>query len=150
VANFFNLVKLQPYFLGPSSYALGEQSVANVFIESIGYTAQQKALENLDKATVAKARLLVRYLGQSGADGKIQAQMILPYKIHALIDWSAAADILEFMLEKAAENDAPMSDYLSQVVDVQPQPSSRHQHPILFHVQPQYQEKGKDLVSLLS
>jgi hypothetical protein len=76
--------------------------------------------------------------------------MIPPYKIHALVNWSAAADILEFMLEKAAENDAPMTDCLSQVVDAQPQPSSWHQHPILLSIPPQYQEKGKDLVSLPS
>ncbi|KAF4436966.1 hypothetical protein F53441_13148 [Fusarium austroafricanum] len=111
VANFVDIVKLQPYFLGSKS--------------------QQKTLENLDDVMVVKAGLLVFGLGDSGADGKIQAQTFPPYKIYALVNWAAAADILTTLLEKAADNDAPMSDHLSQIANVHPEPSSWHQHPIL-------------------
>ncbi|KAG4259283.1 hypothetical protein FPRO03_12959 [Fusarium proliferatum] len=125
VANFFDIVKLQPYFLGSKS--------------------QQKTVENLDIATVVKAGLLVFGLSGSGADGKIQAQTFPPYKTYALVNWAAAANILTSLLEKATDNDAPMFDHLSQVANVQPEPSSWHEHPILVPVPPQYQEKGKDL-----
>ncbi|KAM5515602.1 hypothetical protein FOXYSP1_02553 [Fusarium oxysporum f. sp. phaseoli] len=125
VANFFDIVKLQPYFLGSKS--------------------QQKTVENLDIVTVVKAGLLVFALGGSGADGKIQAQTFPPYKTYALVNWAAAANILTSLLEKATDNDATMFDHLSQVADVQPEPSSWHEHPILLPVPPQYQEKGKDL-----
>lgn len=98
-----------------------------------------------------KAGLLVCDLGQSGANGKIQSQTLnLPYKTYALVNWIAAANVLKSMLEKAADNDAPMSDHLSQIADVQLEPSSWHQHPILIHNPPRYREKGEDLVSLLS
>ncbi|KAF5638960.1 uncharacterized protein FTJAE_5031 [Fusarium tjaetaba] len=125
VANFFDIVKLQPYFLGSKS--------------------QQKTVENLDIATVVKAGLLVSALGGSGADGKIQAQTFPPHKTYALVNWAAAANILTTLLEKTTDNDAPMFDHLSQVADVQPEPSSWHEHPILVPVPSQYQEKGKDL-----
>ncbi|KAH7235480.1 hypothetical protein BKA59DRAFT_532877 [Fusarium tricinctum] len=132
VANFLDIVKLQPYFLGPSPYALGSP-------------AQQKTLEHLDKLTVVDAALLVHCLGQGGADGKIQAQTFPPYKTYALVNWAAAADILESMLEKTADDGTPMSDHLSQIAVVQPEPSSWHQRPIVVPIPPQYQEKGKDL-----
>ncbi|KAH6957282.1 hypothetical protein DER45DRAFT_307318 [Fusarium avenaceum] len=125
VANFLDIVKLQPYFLGS--------------------LAQQKTLENLDKVTIAEAGLLMCRLGQSGADTGIQAQTFPPYKIYALVNWVAAADILASMLEKAADDGAPMSDHLSKIADVHPEPSSWHQHPILLPIPPQYQEKGENL-----
>ncbi|KIL92286.1 hypothetical protein FAVG1_04695 [Fusarium avenaceum] len=145
VANFLDIVKLQPYFLGPLAYPLGEQAVANTFYELIGSLAQQKTLENLDKVTIAEAGLLMCRLGQSGADTGIQAQTFPPYKIYALVNWVAAADILASMLEKAADDGAPMSDHLSKIADVHPEPSSWHQHPILLPIPPQYQEKGENL-----
>lgn len=148
VANFFDLVKLQPYFLGPSSYALGKQSVTNIFNELIGSSALQKAIENLDIDTVVKAGNLV--IAQSGAVAEIQAQMFPTGKTYALVNWVAAANILTSLLEKSADNDAPMSDHLSQIANVQPEPSFWHQHPIFAHVPPQYQDKWNDLVSLLS
>ncbi|KAI6750409.1 hypothetical protein HG530_014690 [Fusarium avenaceum] len=125
VANFLDIVKLQPYFRGS--------------------TALQKTLENLDNDTVVKAGLLVLYLGHNGADGIIQARTFPPYKTYALVNWAAAADILVSMLEKAADDGAPMSDHLSKIADVQPGPSSWHQHPIIVPVPPQYQEKGENM-----
>ncbi|KAH7179870.1 uncharacterized protein B0J16DRAFT_403176 [Fusarium flagelliforme] len=145
VANFHDIVKLHPYFLRPSSYALGEQSVADVLIELIGSEAQQNTLQNLDKGTVAKACRLVFTLWASGADRRIQVLTLAPYNYCALVNWAAAADILVSMLEKANENDRPMTEHLSQIADLQSEPSSWHQQPILIPDPTQNQQNGENM-----
>ncbi|KAJ4004757.1 hypothetical protein NW766_011491 [Fusarium irregulare] len=125
VANFLDVVKLHPYFLGSE--------------------AQRNTIQNLDKDTVAKALLLVYTLGTSGADAKIQALTIPPYNSYAVVNWATATDILLSMIEKADENDTPMSEHLSQIADLQPEPSSWHQHPIIIPVPTRYEKSGEDM-----
>ena len=99
---------------------------------------------------MAKALLLVYTLGTSGADAKIQALTIPPYNSYAVVNWATATDILLSMIEKADENDTPMSEHLSQIADLQPEPSSWHQHPIIIPVPTRYEKSGEDMVSLPS
>ena len=97
-----------------------------------------------------KALLLVCTLGTSGADAKIQAMTIPPYDSFAVVNWATAADVLTSMIEKDDDNDTPMSEHLSQIADLQPEPSSWHQHPIIIPVPTRYEQNGEDMVNLPS
>ncbi|RFN52689.1 hypothetical protein FIE12Z_3032 [Fusarium flagelliforme] len=129
VANFHDIVKLHPYFLRSE--------------------AQQNTLQNLDKGTVAKACRLVFTLWASGADRRIQVLTLAPYNYCALVNWAAAADILVSMLEKANENDRPMTEHLSQIADLQSEPSSWHQQPILIPDPTQNQQNGENMPAVV-